>query len=69
MITSVPAAMMPRLVVGGVPLWQPFLAAALLLLTAIFIVRAVAGMFRAQNLLSGQPFSAGRFYRALLGKG
>ena len=66
---TAPPAMMTRLVSGGVPVWQPVLAAGLLLLTAVFIVRSVASMFRAQTLLSGQPFSAARFYRALLGKG
>ena len=35
---------------------------------AYLIIRAVAAMFHAQNLLSGQPFSAKRFFRALLGR-
>ena len=60
--------MMTRLVSGGVPIWQPILAAGLLILTAVLIVRSVANIFRAQNLLSGQPFSVMRFYRALLGR-
>jgi ABC-2 type transport system permease protein len=63
-----PIVMMMRLTIGGVPLWQPPLAAGLLALTAILVVRAVAGMFHAQNLLSGQPFSVRRFYSALLGR-
>jgi ABC-2 type transport system permease protein len=63
-----PILMIMRLTVGGVPLWQPLLAAALLALTAILVVRAVARMFHAQNLLSGQSFSARRFYAALLGR-
>jgi ABC-2 type transport system permease protein len=63
-----PTMMMMRLTVGGVPLWQPLLAAALLVLTAILVLRAVAGMFHAQNLLSGQSFSVRRFYGALLGR-
>jgi ABC-2 type transport system permease protein len=63
-----PIAMIMRLTVGGVPLWQPLLAAGLLALTAILMVRAVAGMFHAQNLLSGQSFSARRFASALLGR-
>jgi len=37
-------------------------------LTVIFVIRAVARMFHAQNLLSGQSFSAKRFYAALLGR-
>jgi len=63
-----PVAMIMRLTVGGVPLWQPLLAAGLLVLTAILVVRAVAGMFQAQHLLSGQSFSARRFASALLGR-
>jgi hypothetical protein len=35
---------------------------------AIGIVRLVARLLRAQYLLSGQPFSIGGFYRALLGR-
>lgn len=63
-----PVAMIMRLTVGGVPLWQPLLAAGFLVLTTILVVRAVAGMFHAQNLLSGQSFSARRFASALLGR-
>jgi len=65
---TAPVAMMTRLAAGGVPFWQPALAAGLLLLTAIVIVRSVARMFRAQTLLSGQEFSARRFFSALLGR-
>ena len=65
---STPVAMMARLAAGGVPWWQPPLAAVLLALTAILIVRAVAGMFRAQSLLSGQPIKVGIFLKALVGK-
>jgi ABC-2 type transport system permease protein len=63
-----PTMMMMRLTVGGVPLWQPLIAVALLVLTAILVLRAVAGMFHAQNLLSGQSFGVRRFYGALLGR-
>jgi ABC-2 type transport system permease protein len=63
-----PVLMMMRLTVGGVPFWQPPLAAGLLALTAIFVLRIVARMFHAQNLLSGQSFSVKRFYGALLGR-
>jgi len=65
---STPVAMMARLASGGVPWWQPPLAAVLLALTAILIVRAVAGMFRAQSLLSGQPIKVGIFLKALVGR-
>jgi ABC-2 type transport system permease protein len=63
-----PVVMVMRLTIGGVPLWQPFLAAGLLVLTAVFIVSSVANMFRAQTLLSGQSFSASRFVKALVGR-
>lgn len=65
---TAPVVMIMRLTIGGVPLWQPLLAVGLMVLTAVFVVRAVARMFRAQALLSGQPFSASRFAKALLGQ-
>jgi len=65
---TAPVVMIMRLTIGGVPFWQPLLAAGLMALTAVFVVRSVANMFRAQTLLSGQPFSARRFYKALLGR-
>jgi len=64
---TAPIAMMTRLSAASVPVWQPVLAAALLAATVVFVVRAVARMFRAQTLLSGQAFSAKRFWGALLG--
>ena len=63
-----PIAMMTRLAAGGVPFWQTLLAALLLVGTAIVVLRAVAGMFRAQTILSGQPFSRKLFFDALLGR-
>jgi ABC-2 type transport system permease protein len=63
-----PVSMMSRLASGGVPLWQTVLSALLLAGTAVLVIRAVAGMFRAQSLLSGQPFNRRLFFNALLGK-
>jgi ABC-2 type transport system permease protein len=63
-----PVAMMARMTATHVPVWQPVLAAALQLLTSILIVRAVARLFRAQTLLSGQPFSLKTYGRTLLGR-
>jgi hypothetical protein len=40
----------------------------LMLLTILLVVRAVGGIFRAQTLLSGQPFSIKRFVLALSGR-
>ena len=65
---STPVAMMSRLSAGGVPWWHPWLAAVLLALTAVLVVKAVAGMFRAQTLLSGQPIKARTYLKALFGK-
>lgn len=65
---TAPVAMMTRLTVGGVPPWQPILAAGLILVTDVLIIRAVAGLFRAQTLLSGQEFKLRLFFKALLGK-
>lgn len=65
---SAPVAMMARLSAGGVAPWQVPLAAVLLALTAVVIVRAVAKMFRAQSLLSGQAFSVKGYFRALVGR-
>ncbi len=63
---TAPVAMMTRLAIGGVPLWQPLLASGLMLVTAILVVRAVARLFRAQNLLSGQEFTLRLFWRQLI---
>lgn len=65
---TAPVAMMTRLAAGGVPFWQTLLAAILLSLTALFVLRAVARMFRAQTILSGQPFSRKVFFNALFGR-
>lgn len=66
---TAPMVMIKRLLSGGVPLWQLLLSGALMAASAYWITRAVARMFHAQNLLSGQPFSARRYFRALLGRG
>jgi len=63
-----PVAMMARLAAAPIPVWQPILACVLLMLTAVVIFRAVAGMFHAQNLLTGQEFNVKVYIRALLGR-
>jgi ABC-2 type transport system permease protein len=65
---TAPVAMMTRLAATSVPLWQTILSAVLLTVSAILILRAVASMFRAQTLLSGQPFSLKLLFGALLGR-
>jgi len=65
---TAPVAMLSRLAATQVPFWQPFLAAVLCAGTAVLIVRSVSGLFRAQNLLSGQTFKPQMFFKALIGK-
>jgi ABC-2 type transport system permease protein len=65
---TAPVAMMTRLAATNVPLWQTILSATLLMVSAILILRAVASMFRAQTLLSGQPFSLKLLFSALMGR-
>ena len=65
---TAPVTMMLRLAVITVPAWQLLLSVVILLLTAIFILRFVAGMFRAQTMLSGQPLSLRNIYRMILGR-
>jgi ABC-2 type transport system permease protein len=61
-----PLVMLKRLMAGGVPPWQLWVGAALLLLTTWLIMRAAARIFRAQYLLSGESFSYKRYVHALL---
>jgi ABC-2 type transport system permease protein len=65
---TAPVMMVMRLAAGGVPLWQLLLSAGLMMLTAVFVVSLVARSFRAQSLLSGEPFSARKFFAVLLGR-
>jgi ABC-2 type transport system permease protein len=60
-----PVTMMLRLTVTTVPLWQLLLSVIILLLTAILILRAVASLFRAQTMLSGQPLSLKNIFRLI----
>ncbi|HSN75839.1 MAG TPA: ABC transporter permease [Anaerolineae bacterium] len=61
-------AMIGRMASTEVPLWQAVLAAVLQFVTAYFIIRLTAQMFRAQYLLTGQPLTVKSFYRTLLGR-
>lgn len=60
--------MMMRLAAGDVPLWQLLASSALLAVTAFLILRSVVRLFRAQTLLSGQPFNVKIYLNALLGR-
>lgn len=63
-----PVAMMTRLSAASVPVWQLLAAVVLLIATAYLTLRAAAGMFRAQNLLSGRSFNMKLFFQALIGR-
>ena len=63
-----PVTMMLRLTVTNVPSWQLLLSIVLLLLAAFIILWAVAGLFRAQTMLTGQPMGLKNIYRLLLGR-
>jgi len=66
---TAPIAMMIRLAVGAVPAWQTLLAAGLMVVTAVLVLRAVSRVFRAQMLLSGQEFTFKGYLAALVGRG
>jgi ABC-2 type transport system permease protein len=63
-----PIAMLMRMIVGEVPAWQLALSVALLIVTAYLVLRGVAALFRAQNLLTGQPFTMRGNIAMLLGR-
>lgn len=64
-----PTTMMLRLAATQVPLWQILSAILLLIVAGLLTIRAVTGLFRAQTLLSGQPFKMKNLFKALAGKG
>jgi ABC-2 type transport system permease protein len=63
-----PVIMIARISLTDVPLWQIILAVVLQLATAVLILHVIARLFRAQTLLSGQPFSITRFFNAVAGR-
>jgi ABC-2 type transport system permease protein len=65
---TAPVTMMTRLAATHVPVWQTGLSVVLLFLTVIFFIRGIAGLFRAQNLLTGQSFKLRVFFKAMSGK-
>jgi ABC-2 type transport system permease protein len=65
---TAPVVMIMRVTIGNVPIWQLLLTVLLMMGTVVLIIRSVARMFRAQTLLSGQPFSVSRYFRALVGQ-
>lgn len=67
---TAPIEMMKRISDNSVdvPVWEPVLSAAIMVVAIYFIVRISARMIHAQNMLSGQPFSAGRFVSQFFGR-
>jgi ABC-2 type transport system permease protein len=64
-----PVSMIGRMSTSDVPIWQSLLAVFLQVAMVILIVRLVIRLFRAQSILSGQPFDTKRFVGTLLGRG
>lgn len=63
-LTSV--IMMPtRVAIVNVLWWQVVLSIALLIVTAVITIRAVANLFHAQTLLTGRKFKAFQFFKLL----
>jgi ABC-2 type transport system permease protein len=65
---TAPVAMMTRLAATTVPVWQCLLALFLLALCAVYLIRAVAKLFRAQNLLGGGSVNIFIYLKALFGR-
>jgi ABC-2 type transport system permease protein len=57
---SAPSAMVTRLAVANVPIWQPVVSLAGLIVTAYVMLLLASRLFRADNLLSDEAFSWGR---------
>lgn len=64
-----PIAMLTRMTVTDVPVWQGALSAIGLALFAVWVIRVVSKLFRNQVMLGGQPFSRMKFLKALTGIG
>jgi ABC-2 type transport system permease protein len=64
-----PVAMLTRMAVEDIPVWQIAVSAIGLVLFAFWVIRAVSRLFQNQVMLAGQPFSRMRFLKALVGIG
>jgi len=63
---TAPNTIMTRMAATSVPLWQLLVAIGLLIASILLLLRSIAGMFRAQTLLTGSKFSLGLFVKTLL---
>jgi ABC-2 type transport system permease protein len=64
-----PVAMLTRMAVTDIPIWQGIVSVLVLFLFAVWVIRVVSKLFRGQVMLGGQPFSRMKFLRALTGIG
>jgi ABC-2 type transport system permease protein len=64
---TTPVVMVMRLTDGAVPWWQLALSVGMTYLGAYLALQAAAAAFRAHYLISGQPFSLGRYLKAMVG--
>lgn len=62
-----PIAMLTRIIVSDIPLWQIVLSFVILIVFAVWVIRVISRLFRNQIMLGGQPFSRMRFLKALVG--
>lgn len=63
-----PVSMMTRISAMQVPFWQIAASLGLVYLTAVLLIRAIAGLFQTQNLLAGRVFSPKEYLRLLIKK-
>ncbi len=64
-----PVAMLTRMAVEDIPVWQIAVSAISLVLFSFWVIRVVSRLFRSQVMLGGQPFSRMKFLKALVGVG
>lgn len=64
---TAPTTILTRMAVSPVPLWQLLAAIGSLILSIYILIRAVAGMFKAQLLLTGKEFNLGLYIKTLFG--
>lgn len=64
-----PVSMPARMSISTVPLWQLGSSIVILLGTTWLLMRSAAGVFRAQNLLTGKAVSVKVLFQALMGRG
>lgn len=62
---SAPIAMLMRMTAASVPALQLAVSLGLLVVTVVAMILLMARLFRVSTLLSGEPLSLGRFWRAV----